>query len=74
MRLSKAYSCFKCLKGVFYEEVYYYVSLSFCLFFSAVCPEVFGQGPDIDLETKVDNMEKMLMELKGQLKQADRSH
>ncbi len=38
------------------------------LFFSTVCPVVYGQGSNEDLETKVDNMEKMLMDLKGQLK------
>jgi hypothetical protein len=38
------------------------------LLFSAVCPGVYGQEPNADLETKVDKMEKMLMELKEQLK------
>jgi len=38
------------------------------LLFSAVCPGVYGQGADEELSTKVDQMEKMLMELKGQLK------
>jgi hypothetical protein len=39
------------------------------LFFSALCPGVYGQGTDEDLKAKVDSMEKMLMELKGELKQ-----
>ena len=39
------------------------------LFFSTVCSEVYAQGPDADLKAKVDKMEKMLMELKGELKQ-----
>ncbi len=39
------------------------------LVFSAVCPVVYGQGADENLRIKVENMEKMLMELKGQLKQ-----
>ncbi|MHC4138983.1 MAG: hypothetical protein ACYSR1_03875 [Planctomycetota bacterium] len=38
------------------------------LFFNTVCSVVYGQGSNEDLETKVDNMEKMLMDLKGQLK------
>ncbi|MCR4290079.1 MAG: hypothetical protein NUV86_07455 [Candidatus Scalindua sp.] len=41
----------------------------FALFFSAVCPGVYGQGSDADLKKKVDKMEEMLNELKGQLKQ-----
>jgi hypothetical protein len=39
------------------------------LSFGAVCPGVYGQGSNDGLETKVDQMEKMLMELKDQLKQ-----
>jgi hypothetical protein len=39
------------------------------LLFSAVCPGVYGQGLDEDLKAKVESMEKMLMELKGELKQ-----
>ncbi len=39
------------------------------LFFGAVCPGVYGQGANDGLETKVEKMEKMLMELKDQLKQ-----
>ncbi len=39
------------------------------LFFSALCPGVYGQGTDEDLKAKVESMEKMLMELKGELKQ-----
>jgi hypothetical protein len=39
------------------------------LFFGAVCPRVHAQGSDADLKAKVDKMEKMLMELKGELKQ-----
>ncbi|GAX61724.1 hypothetical protein SCALIN_C27_0119 [Candidatus Scalindua japonica] len=39
------------------------------LFISTVCPGVYGQGTDAELKRKVDKMEKMLMELKGQLKQ-----
>ncbi len=36
------------------------------LLFGSVCPGVYGQGANDGLETKV---EKMLMELKDQLKQ-----
>ncbi|KHE93666.1 MAG: hypothetical protein K8F52_06030 [Candidatus Scalindua rubra] len=39
------------------------------LFFTAVCPGVYGQGSNDDLESKVEKMEKMLNELKGQLKE-----
>ncbi len=39
------------------------------LFFSSVCPVVYGQGSDAELKKKVDQMEKMLMDLKGQLKE-----
>ena len=41
----------------------------FALSFSALCSGVYGQGSNDGLETKVDKMEKMLMELKDQLKQ-----
>ncbi len=37
------------------------------LVFGAVCPRVYGQGPDEGLRVKVDQMEKMLMDLKEQL-------
>ena len=39
------------------------------LFFTTVCPVVYGAETDEDLKAKVDAMEKMLEELKGQLKQ-----
>ena len=39
------------------------------MFLIAVCPGVYGQGSNDGLETKVEKMEKMLMELKGQLKE-----
>jgi len=39
------------------------------LLFGAVCPGVYGQGANDGLESKVEKMEKMLMELKDQLKQ-----
>jgi hypothetical protein len=39
------------------------------LFFSTVCPRVYGAETDEDLRAKVAAMEKMLMELKGQLEQ-----
>ncbi len=39
------------------------------LLFSTVCPVVYGAEADEDLKAKVAAMEKMLMELKGQLKQ-----
>jgi hypothetical protein len=39
------------------------------LSFGVVCPGVYGQGSNDGLETKVEKMEKMLMELKDQLKQ-----
>ena len=43
------------LKGVFYEEVYYYVSLSVLPCFSALyAREYMGKGLMTDLETKVD--------------------
>ena len=48
-----------------------YIIMFLCLstlFFSSVCSGASGQAPDTDLKTKVDNMEKMLMDLKGQLK------
>jgi hypothetical protein len=41
----------------------------FALSFSALCSGVYGQGSNNGLETKVEKMEKMLMELKDQLKQ-----
>ena len=41
----------------------------FAMFVIAVCPGAYGQGPNEELSTKVDKMEKMLMELKDQLKQ-----
>ncbi len=49
-----------------------YIIMFLCLFalsFSALCSGVYGQGSNDGLETKVDKMEKMLMELKNQLKQ-----
>ena len=49
-----------------------YIILLMCLsalFFSTICPVVYGVETDEDLRAKVDAMEKMLMELKGQLKQ-----
>ncbi len=39
------------------------------LFVSALCPGVYGQGANDALETKVEEMEKMLTELKNQLKE-----
>jgi hypothetical protein len=39
------------------------------LLFGAVCPGVYGQGANDGLKSKVEKMEKMLMELKDQLKQ-----
>ena len=39
------------------------------LSFGAVCPGVYGQGSNDGLESKVEKMEKMLNELKGQLKE-----
>ena len=39
------------------------------LSFGAVCPGVYGQGSNDVLESKVEKMEKMLMEMKDQLKQ-----
>ena len=39
------------------------------LSFGTVCPGVYGQGSNDGLESKVEKMEKMLMELKGQLKE-----
>ena len=39
------------------------------LSFGAVCPGAYGQGSNDGLESKVDKMEKMLNELKGQLKE-----
>src|SRR3989338_8557291 len=41
----------------------------FVFFFTTVCPVVYGAETDEDLKAKVDAMEKMLEELKGQLKQ-----
>ncbi len=43
----------------------------FCLsalFISAVCPMANVSGADEDLRTKVEKMEEMLKDLKGQLK------
>ena len=39
------------------------------LTFSALCPGVYAQGSNDGLESKVEKMEKMLNELKGQLKE-----
>ncbi len=39
------------------------------LFLGTVCPVVYGAATDEDLKAKVEAMEKMLMELKGQLAQ-----
>jgi len=39
------------------------------LTFGAVCPGVYAQGSNDGLESKVEEMEKMLNELKGQLKE-----
>jgi hypothetical protein len=49
-----------------------YIIMLMCLsaiFFSTVCPRVYGAETDEDLRAKVAAMEKMLMELKGQLEQ-----
>ena len=49
-----------------------YIIMFMCLsalFFSTVCPVVYGAETDEDLRVKVAAMEKMLMELKGQLEQ-----
>jgi hypothetical protein len=49
-----------------------YFIMSMCLsalFFSTVCPVVYGAETDEDLKAKVAAMEKMLMDLKGQLEQ-----
>jgi hypothetical protein len=49
-----------------------YIIMFMCLsslFFTTVCPVVYGAVTDEDLRAKVEAMEKMLMELKGQLEQ-----
>jgi hypothetical protein len=49
-----------------------YIVMFICLsvlFLGTVCPVVYGSATDEDLKAKVEAMEKMLMELKGQLAQ-----
>jgi hypothetical protein len=49
-----------------------YIVMFMCLsalFLGTVCPVVYGAATDEDLRAKVEAMEKMLMELKGQLAQ-----